>query len=89
MGNLISRKKNIIKLDNIYLSIEELNNKEQELNNKEQERIINLSKSQLKNNEYTKNEILINLNSYVQLYDLKSINKFLLLKEYILELENS
>ena len=82
MGNLISRKKNIIKLDNIYLSIEELNNKEQE-------RIINLSKSQLKNNEYTKNEILINLNSYVQLYDLKSINKFLLLKEYILELENS
>ncbi len=82
MGNLISIKKRIIKSDEIHLLIDEINKKEQE-------RIINLSKSQLKNNKYTKNEILINLHSYVQLYDLKSRNKFLLLKEYILELENS
>ncbi len=82
MGNLISRKKHIIQSNNIHLLIDQLNNKEQE-------RIINLSKSQLKNNEYTKDDILINLHGYVQLYDLKSRNKFLLLKEYILELENS
>jgi hypothetical protein len=82
MGNLISRKKRIINSNEIHLLIDEINKKDQE-------RIIKLSKSQLKNNEYTKNEILINLNSYVQLYDLKSRNKFLLLKEYILELENT
>ena len=82
MGNLISRKKRIINSNEIHLLIDEINKKEQE-------RIIKLSKSQLKNNEYTKQDIIINLNSYVQLYDLKIRNKFLLLKEYILELENT
>ena len=86
MGNLISRKKHIIQSTKNHLLINDLID---ELNNKEQERIINLSKSQLKNNEYTKDDILINLHNYIKLYDLKSRNKFLLLKEYILELENS
>jgi hypothetical protein len=82
MGNLISRKKHIIQIDENHLLIDNLNKKEQE-------RIIELSKSQLKNNTYTKNEIITNLNNYVKLYDLESINKFVLLKEYILELEHS
>jgi hypothetical protein len=86
MGNLISRKKHIIQSTKNHLLIDDLID---ELNKKEQERIINLSKSQLKNNEYTKNDIITNLHNYVQLYNLKSINKFLLLKEFILELENS
>ena len=82
MGNLISRKKHIIRSDKNNSLIDELNKKEQK-------RIIELSKSQLKNNTYTKNEIITNLNNYVKLYDLESINKFVLLKEYILELEHS
>ncbi len=82
MGNLISRKKHITHSNENHLLVDELNNKEQE-------RIINLSKTQLKNNEYTKDDILINLHNYIKLYDLKSRNKFLLLKEYIFELENS
>ena len=82
MGNLISIKKNIIQSDNICLLIDVINQKEQE-------RIINLSKLQLENKEYTKNDIIINLHNYIELYDLKSRNKFLLLKDYILELEKS
>jgi hypothetical protein len=82
MGNLISRKKHIIQIDENHLLINELNNKEQN-------RIIELSKTQLKNNEYTKEYIITNLNNYVQLYNLQSRNKFVLLKEFILELENS
>ncbi len=82
MGNLLSIKKYVKKSNNIHLLIDEINKKEEK-------RIIDLSKSQLENNEYTKNDIIINLNNYIKLYDLKSKNKFLLLKDYILELENS
>ena len=82
MGNIILRKKHVKKSNNIHLLIDEINKKEEK-------RIIDLSKSQLENNEYTKNDIIINLNNYINLYDLKLKNKFLLLKDYILELENS
>jgi hypothetical protein len=82
MGNLVSRRKHLKKSNKIYLLIDELNNKEEN-------RIIELSKTQLKNNDYTKEEIIVNLNNYVQLYNLQSRNKFVLLKEFILELEHS
>ena len=82
MGNLLSIKKYVKKSNTIHLLIDEINKKEEK-------RIIDLSKSQLKSNQYTKNDILINLKNYMKLYDLKSKNNFLLLKDYIVELENS
>lgn len=82
MGNLVSRRKHLKKSNKIYLLIDELNHKEEN-------RIIELSKTQLKNNDYKKEDIITNLNNYVQLYNLQSRNKFVLLKEFILELENS